>query len=145
MALENGKSTDSRYAITGYVDSIAIAYDENYGNISFFMTDDMATPTYDFEAFRVKVSAEDAEKIVLGAKVTVTAALQHYYKAGDQEKELPEINLAETVAGGTLVFEDEQGVENVSGENKTIKRIENGRILIIRNGVRYNAVGAIVK
>ena len=145
MALENGKSTDSRYAITGYVDSIAAPYDEGFGNISFFMTDDMATPTYDFEAFRVKVSAEDAEKIVLGAKVTVTAALQHYYKAGDQEKELPEINLAETVAGGTLVFEDEQGVENVSEENKTIKRIENGQILIIRNGVRYNAVGAIVK
>lgn len=144
-ALEAGKSTDSRYAVTGYVDSIATAYDEGYGNISFFMTDDMAAPTYDFEAYRVKVSKEDAEKIVLGVKVTVTAALQHYYKAADPEKELPEINLAETVAGGTLVFADQEGVETVAGENQSIKRIENGQMVIIRNGVRYNAIGTIVK
>lgn len=145
MALENGAVTEDLYAITGYVDSIAIAYSEQYGNISFFMTDDMANPTYDFEAYRVKVSDTDAQKIVPGVKVTVTATIQHYYKAADPEKELPEINLAETAAGGTMVFVEEEAIENVAGENKAVKRIEDGQVVIIRNGVRYNALGAEMK
>lgn len=143
MALENGATTEDLYAITGYVDSIAIAYSEQYGNISFFMTDDMANPTYDFEAYRVKVSDTDAQKIVPGVKVTVTAALQHYYKAATETQD--EINLAETTAGGTMVFVEEEAIENVAGENKAVKRIENGQVVIIRNGVRYNALGAEVK
>ena len=58
MALANGASSEDRYAITGYVDSIATAYSDQYNNISFFMTDDMAQPTYTFEAYRVKCTAD---------------------------------------------------------------------------------------
>lgn len=143
IALNQGGTTADRYAVTGYVDSIATAYDAQFGNISFFMTDDMKNPTYDFEAYRVKVSEEDAAKIVLGTKVTVTAALQRYYKAATDNK--PEIDLAETVAGGTLVFADGQAIDNVFNTEKAVKRIENGQVVIIRNGVRYNTLGAEVK
>ena len=143
MALPNSGTTDSRYAITGYIDSIAAVYDSRYGNISFFMTDNMANPTYDFEAFRVKCTEDEALKLVAGARVTVTAALQHYYKAASGD--LPEINLAETVAGGTFVFADAQGVEAVRSEATTRKRIENGQLVIIRDGVKYNALGTVVK
>lgn len=143
MALAQGASSDDLYAVTGYVDSIATAYDANYGNISFFMTDDMENPTYDFEAYRVKVTAEEAAKIVLGTKVTVTAALQHYYKAATET--LPEIDLAETVAGGTLVFAGEQAIDNIFSGEKATKRIENGQVVIIRNGVRFNLLGVEVK
>ena len=142
MALENNKSTDDRYAVTGYVDSIAVAYDAGYGNISFYMTDDRENPTYDFEAYRVKCAASQAEGI-LGRKVTVTAALQHYYKAATET--LPEIDLAETVAGGELVIIWGEGIENTFDGEKAIKRIENGQVVIIRNGVKYNALGAEVK
>ena len=41
----------------------------------------------------------------------------------------------EKVQGGT-------GFENAAVEGKTIKVIENGQLVIIKNGVRYNAVGA---
>lgn len=143
LALPNSGTTDSRYAITGYIDSIAAVYDSRYGNISFFMTDNMANPTYDFEAFRVKCTEDEALKLVAGARVTVTAALQHYYKAASGD--LPEINLAETVAGGTFVFADAQGVEAVRSEATTRKRIENGQLVIIRDGVKYNALGTVVK
>ena len=40
-ALAQGATSDDIYAVTGFVDSIAIAYNASYGNISFFMTDDM--------------------------------------------------------------------------------------------------------
>ena len=139
MALEKGAKTDDRYAVTGFVDSIAVAYDEGYGNISFFMTDNMDAPTYDFEAYRVSVTAQQAEKIVLGVKVTVTAALQRYYKAATDTQD--EIDLAETVAGGALKFAGESAVANVANAAQSVKHIENGQIIILRDGVRYNMLG----
>ena len=143
MALEKGAKTDDRYAVTGFVDSIATAYNEDYGNISFFMTDNMDAPTYDFEAYRVSVTPQQAEKIVLGVKVTVTAALQRYYKAATET--LDEIDLAETVAGGSLKFADESAVINVNNDAKSLKTIENGQIIILRDGVRYNMLGTEIR
>ena len=35
-----------------------------------------------------------------------------------------------------------EGVENVSVDAKAVKRFENGQLVIIKNGVRYNALGA---
>ncbi|MBR4520476.1 MAG: hypothetical protein IKO63_03595 [Paludibacteraceae bacterium] len=139
-ALEQGGTTDDRYAVTGYVDSIAIAYNSQYGNISFFMTDDLSNPTYDFEAYRVKVTEEQAAKVVSGAKVKVTAALKRYYKAATDE--LPEIDLAETVDGGSIEILQESAVDNIVNATKSVKRVENGQIVIYRNGVRYNMLGS---
>ena len=133
MALEKGKSTDDRYAVTGFVDSIAIVYSSTYNNISFFLTDDINAPTFDFEAYRVACTAEQAEKILVGAKVKVTAALQHYYKAAEGEK--PEVNLAETVAGGELEILEEapQGIENIVLTEKVQKVVVDGVVYIVRD------------
>ena len=139
---ENGKTNDL-YAITGYVDSIAIEYSEQYKNISFFMTDDMNNPTYDLEAYRVKVEPEDAAKVFVGAKVKVTAQLQHYYKAATDEQ--PAIDLAETVAGGEIEFIVEEGVDNILSEQNATKRLENGQLIIYRNGTRFTATGTQVR
>ena len=109
------------------------------------MTDDMANPTYNFEAYRVKCTADEAALLTIGRQVTVTAALQHDYKAEDVEKQLPEINLAETVAGGTIELIYGEGIENTADEAKATKLIEAGQVVIIRNGVRYNALGIEVK
>lgn len=38
--------------------------------------------------------------------------------------------------------EPTEAVENTKAEIKAIKRIENGQIVIIKNGIRYNALGA---
>ena len=35
-----------------------------------------------------------------------------------------------------------QGVENVFDNAKAVKVFENGQLVIIKNGVRYNALGA---
>lgn len=143
MALAQGGTSDDRYAITGYVDSIAIVYSSQYENISFFMTDDLSNPTYDFEAYRVKVTEDQAAKVVPGAKVKVTAALKRYYKAATNE--LPEIDLAETAEGGSLEILQESAVDNIVNATKSVKRVENGQIVIYRNGVRYNLLGAEVR
>jgi len=48
-------------------------------------------------------------------------------------------NVAATL---TIAVEEEQGVENIQLDLKSIKRIENGQVLIEREGVRYNMNGA---
>ena len=145
MALEKGKSTDDRYAVTGFVDSIAIVYSSTYNNISFFLTDDINAPTFDFEAYRVACTAEQAEKILVGAKVKVTAALQHYYKAAEGEK--PEVNLAETVAGGELEILEEapQGIENIVLTEKVQKVVVDGVVYIVRDNKMFNTLGTQVR
>lgn len=143
MALDKGAKTDDRYAVIGFVSEIETEYSEQYHNISFYMSDDLADPKKDFLAYRVAVAEDDAEKVVVGAKVKVTASLQHFYK--DATDEEPEKNIAETVSGATLAFVEEQGIENVNENGKSIKRIEDGQLVIIRNGVHYNALGTVVK
>ena len=38
-----------------------------------------------------------------------------------------------------------EGVENVAAQKAAVKKVENGVLVIEKNGVRYNATGAIVK
>ena len=77
-ALENGGVTKDEYEVTGVVVA-SEAYSESYGNVTFTMGDtDSATDV--LTVFRWKTSAEEAAKLVKGAKVVVTATLQKYVK-----------------------------------------------------------------
>jgi len=47
-----------------------------------------------------------------------------------------------------FVFNQEQvvtGIDNANADTKAEKRIENGQLIIIKNGVRYNAQGQLIK
>lgn len=144
MALENGKTTEDRYAVTGYIDSIAVEFSEQYKNISFYMTDDKANPTYDFQAFRVACTADEAAQLGIGAKVKVTAALQHFHK--DATESADAIDLAETVAGGVLeIIEPVQGIENIVLTEKAQKVVVDGVVYIIRDNKLFNVLGTQVK
>ena len=58
-----------------------------------------------------------------------------------------------TISGGIayapkklrFVFDTATGIDNTGAAVKSIKRLENGQLIIIKNGVRYNAQGQIVK
>jgi hypothetical protein len=54
--------------------------------------------------------------------------------------------IKETAAGFRIKFaslnEGSQGVENVLDGEKAVKTFENGQLVIIKNGVKYNALGA---
>ncbi len=41
-----------------------------------------------------------------------------------------------------VLKDDTTAVENVEAEAKAVKMIENGQVIIIKNGIRYNALGA---
>ena len=52
-----------------------------------------------------------------------------------------------TFATNTLAitFPTNEGINNTAVENQVVKMIENGQLIIIKNGVRYNAQGTIVR
>ena len=135
QALENGATSKDYYRITGYVDSISSAYSEQYKNISFYVCDDMNAPAYEFQCYRVA----GGEDIVLGAKVVVTGKITHYYKAATEEK--PEVHGYQTPAGATYELLP-TAIINTTDAVKAVKVLENGNLVIIKNGVRYNAAGA---
>ena len=50
-----------------------------------------------------------------------------------------------TDAAKKLTETDHTGISNTAVDTKAVKCFENGQLVIIKNGVKYNATGAIVK
>lgn len=148
-ALEQNKTSEATYAITGYISDIVEEFKADKGNMSFWMADNLGEHPMEFQAFRVTCTEELAAKLRPGAKVKVTAKVTHFHQdakpATETEAEKPERTVYETVQGGTVELLVESGVENINADVQAVKFIENGQIIIIRNGVRYNVQGQIAK
>lgn len=140
MQLENNATSKEVYIVTGYVDSIASAYSEQYGNMSFFMCDDLANPTYDFEAFQITVPADHQPQI--GDKVKVTGNILHYYKAATEEK--PEIHTIE-IKKGDYELVAESALSAIKDNHEAVKSLVNGQFLIQTTKGNINALGTIVR
>ena len=128
-------ATKQWYLVTGYVASIKTAYDESYGNMTFFMSDDPNADDGDVQAFRAKVNA------VKGDKVEVSGYLTRY-DGSNSNGDFTSIS----IKGGFANIVEETAIENTKVESvKAQKVMENGQLFIIRNGVKYNAAGAVVE
>ncbi len=140
MALENSATSKEVYVVTGYVDSIASEYSEKYGNMSFFMCDEMANPTYDFEAFQITVDADNQPKV--GDKVKVTGNILHYYKAADGDK--PELHTIE-IKKGAFEFVSKTALPSVKAGHKAVKSLVNGQLVIMTKEGVVNVLGTTVR
>ena len=148
-ALEQNKTSEGVYAITGYISAIAEEFKADKGNMSFWMSDNLNEAAQEFQAFRVSCTEDMAAKLRPGAKVKVTAKITHFHQdakpATDTEEAKPERTIYETVQGGTVELLAVSGVEDVMSNAPAVKFIENGQIYIIRNGVRYNLQGQVAE
>ncbi len=146
-ALAQNETTKDLYKITGFITNVSTAYDEQYGNISFWMSDTEGDGAQEFQAYRAKCDASIVDKLVEGAKVIVTANIQNFHQdakpaEGDQDAK-PERNIIQAVNGTVELFSTP--VDNVFNNAPAVKFIENGQIYILRNGVRYNVQGQIAQ
>lgn len=131
--LAGGKRIVRGYVTEYYKDPAADF--EQYGNYSVYMADTKDGGKV-FEAFQVK--PVDGQTIV---------------KIGDYVEVMGEITKFKTTivtvgkgASTIKVIEDATAVEDVNvAAPKAVKIVENGQLVIIRDGVRYNAVGAMMK
>ena len=138
MALEKGKKSADMYIVEGFVDSIAFAFSAEKKNMSFYMCDNLNSPTYNFEAYKVHTDQD----VTVGTKVFVVGQLYHYFKAGAEGAD--DIELIE-ISEGHLYFTDPSGINHVNAEKAGMKVMENGHIYIIMNGTKYTVLGTEVK
>ena len=75
--------------------------------------------------------------------VTITIVENVVTLVGTAMSSWDDLVLDVTISG--KLAQDPTGVENINGAIAPVKMIENGQIFIIRNGVKFNAQGAIVK
>ena len=138
VALCTNPATPGQHIIRGYVTEMIEAYNDQYKNITFWMAD---TPDGGqvLQAFRVKPFSEVEQSLKVGDFVEVIGSLILYTKDG--------VSIPEVSAGGSvkLITPGATAVDNVTVNQQTTKFIENGQLIIVKNGVRYNALGQVTK
>ena len=141
-ALGDNEESASKYAVVGYVAKIKTAYSEQYGNITFFMTDD-ATSTYgDLQVYRGKISAEDGPTLAQGDRVMVVGKLKKsVYESNGETK-----TSFEMPAGAQVTVESKAAIENIlMNDSKINKVIVDGVLYIVRDGKLFDVRGAQVR
>jgi len=116
--------------VKGYVTEIETPWSSEYSNISFWVADAKDGGKV-FEAYRA-VCADESDAPVVGDLVLLHGTLKEYSGT-------PELAQSCTFE---IIEDTPSALDNTSVEIKTVKVIENGQLVIIRDGVRYNALGA---
>ena len=127
--------------VKGTVSEIVTEYNVDYGNITYNISSDGSTSSPQFQLFRGK--SYDGEKftsaddIKVGDKVVVYGEMTKYGST------------YEMLANNQLVALERENtttaLDNVEATVTPVKAIVNGQLVIIKNGVQYNATGAVVK
>lgn len=139
VALCTATATTESYIVRGYVTEMIEAYNDKYKNITFWMADAQDGGQV-LQAFRVKPVSDTDQEVKAGDYVEVVGTLVLYTK---DDVSTPEIN-----AGGSVKILEAApttAIDNVTVDQNITKFFENGQLVIIKNGVRYNAQGAVVK
>ena len=135
VVLCTNPATPGQHIIRGYITEMIEAYNDQYKNITFWMAD---TPDGGqvLQAFRVKPVSDVEQALKVGDFVEVIGSLILY------NGETPEVN-----AGGSvkLITAGDTAVDNLTVNQQTTKFIENGQLVILKDGVRYNALGQVIK
>ena len=77
-------------------------------------------------------------QVIAGGSATITSTRAYLHIAGDEL--VPNLS-----APGIRIIENATNIENIEGNETAVKFIENGKLFIKKNGVVYDAVGAVVK
>ena len=134
VALCTPTASKENYIIRGYVTEMIEAYNPEFKNMTFWMADTKEGGQV-LQAFRVKPVSEVEQGLQVGDFVEVTGTLVLY---GDNK--VPEVN-----AGGSVKLLERTALDNIAIQQTITKIIRNGQLLIIKDGVLYNAQGQVIK
>ena len=135
VSADNEIAAGGKYTIRGYVTALEGTPSEDlskYGNYSVWLADAKDGGKV-FEAFRV-VPIDGNTIVAVGDLVEVVGDITKYNTT------------YETAAGGTIrIIGTETAIDNTTATKTATKRIENGTLVIEKNGIRYNALGTVVE
>lgn len=136
LALGDNESTTQNYAVAGFVAKVYEEYNEQYKNISFYMTDEQGSTYGDLQIRRAKISAEEGASLESGDRVLVVGKLTNNFY---NDKNTPQIYQ------GNASIEWKQAIENIILTEKVNKVIVDGNVYIVRDGKLFNMQGAQVR
>ena len=114
------------------------SWNETYGSITYWISDD-GTETNQLKIYGgLGLNGDEfvtINALKAGDKVTVTGTLMTF----NGTKEMDKNNFL-------VEFEDvPTAISNTAVDAKAVKTFENGQLVIIKNGVKYNALGAMIQ
>ena len=130
VGANNALYANGQYVVRGYVTEIAYAYSASNGNLSVWLAD---TKTGDntIEAYKAVPVSEVEQELKVGDYVEVVGDLTKFNKT-------PEL-----AAGCSIkkLANPTTAIDSAAVETPAVKTIENGQLVILRDGVKYNAMG----
>lgn len=130
VSANNALYANGQYVVRGYVTEIAYAYSASSGNLSVWLAD-TKTSENTIEAYKAVPVSEVEQALKVGDYVEVV---------GD----LTKFNTTPELAAGCSIKKlanPTTAVDNATLSTPSVKTIENGQLIIIRDGVKYNAMG----
>ena len=138
QALEVGAT--QKVVCKAYIANVKTPYDEQYGNITVYLTDDPTSTYGDIQAYRAKCSAEDGAAIAEHDLVLIEGNVTH-----TQNQEGTK-DYYEFASGAQLkLLQKAQGIENVVLTEKAQKVVVDGVLYIVRDSKMFNLQGAQVR
>lgn len=134
-ALDDNAKTSETYVVKGYV-TYAKEWSTQYKNQQFYMASDAANDDKsNFCAYQTKI---DEPGVSQGDLVTVRGKITKYVSSYGTTIEI--------VGGTAEIVEKATAIDNTEVSAKAVKQYdaELGQVVIIRNGVKYNALGVEV-
>lgn len=127
--------------VKGTVSEIVTEYNAQYGNITYNISSDGSTSSPQFQLYRGKSYDGDkftsADDIKVGDKVVVYGKMKKHYSTYEMNE------------GNQLVALEREdtttGVDNVETTVAAKKAIINGQLVIVKDGVKFNALGQVIK
>lgn len=138
LELCTGDATEEKHIVHGYVTEMIEAYNPKFGNITFWMADTKDGGQV-LQAYRVKPVSEEEQSLAVGDYVEVIGKLMLYTK--------DDVSTPEVAAGSSVekLPAPTTAIDNVTVNQNITKFFENGQLVIIKNGVRYNAQGQVIE
>ena len=130
VSANNEVVANGKYVVRGYVTEVAYAYSEKNGNLSVWLAD-TKTGKNTIEAYKAVPVSEVEKSLAVGDYVEVV---------GD----LTKFNTTPELAAGCSIKKlanPTTAIDNTTLRTPSVKTIENGQLVILRDGVKYNAMG----
>ena len=130
VSANNALYANGKYVVRGYVTEIAYAYSASNGNLSVWLAD-TKTGENTIEAYKAVPVSEVEQALAVGDYVEVV---------GD----LTKFNTTPELAAGCSIKKLDNpttAIDNATLSTPSVKTIENGQLVIIRDGKKYNAMG----
>ena len=130
VSANNEVVANGKYVVRGYVTEVAYKYSASSGNLSVWLADTKAGANT-IEAYKAVPVSEVEQTLAVGDYVEVVGDLTKY-------------NTTPELAAGCSIKKlanPTTAIDNTTLRTPSVKTIENGQLVIIRDGVKYNAMG----